>query len=92
MGTERIKIREKADLCCYGSLDGPIDRIIKTLQHIKEKGWEGIDYDYYQGEREYYVYRTRLETDDEYKVRIERENQQKEYRRMQYEDLKKEFG
>lgn len=92
MTKEKIQIKEKKDFYWYGEIDGKIDDIISTLQKCKEDGWEGIDYDYYDGGREYYVYRTRIETDEEYEKRVGVEEQWKENRRKQYEQLKKEFG
>jgi hypothetical protein len=91
MNTERKLIKEKEYYC--GSLDGPIDEIISDLQKCKEGGWEGITYEYdYDNTKEYYVYKTRLETDEEYNLRMSEEESWKEYRRRQYEKLKKEFG
>ena len=90
MTAERITIKERKDFYLFA---GKIDDIISTLQKCKEDGWEGIDYDYnYDNQREYYVYKTRLENDEEYEKRMELEEQRKENRRIQYEQLKKEFG
>lgn len=91
MTTERITITEKGpELFCSGS----IDSVISVLQTLKEKGWEKIDYEYeyYDGGKEYYVYRTRLETDEEYAKRMGLEADRKNQRRKQYEQLRKEFG
>ena len=95
MTTERIKITEKGPEIgsnFYGSLDS----LISALQTLKEKGWEKIDYEYHYGydgeEKVYYVCRTRLETDEEYAKRMKIEENNKEYRRKQYEQLRKEFG
>jgi hypothetical protein len=92
MNTERITIKEKKDFYWYGEFDGSIDKLIFILQKCKEEGWEYIDYDYSGGEKEYYLYKTRLETDEEYEKRMKHEEQQKENRRKQFEQLKKEFG
>ena len=92
MTAERLKIKERKDFYWYGVFDGKLDYIISVLQKCKEDGWEGIDYDYDDGEKEYYVYKTRLETDEEYEKRMELEEQLKENRRIQYDQLKKEFG
>lgn len=93
MTTERIKITEKGPEI-GSNFYGSIDSLISVLQILKEKGWEKIDYEYeyYESEKVYYVYRTRLETDEEYAKRMELEENQKEYRRKQYEQLRKEFG
>ena len=91
MTTERIKVQERGPEIgsnFYGSLDS----LISALQTLKEKGWEEIDYEYYGEEKEYYVYRTRLETDEEYTKRMKIEEKNKAYRRKQYEQLRKEFG
>ena len=75
-----------------GGFYGSIDNIISSLQRYKEQGWEGITYEYdYDNEKEYYVYKERFETDEEYNLRMEEEQFLKEYRRKQYETLKKEF-
>ena len=90
MNTERKKIKEKENY--WGGFYGSIDVIISDLQKCKEKGWEGIDYEYdYANEKEYYVYKERFETDEEYNLRMEEEQFLKEYRRKQYEQLKREF-
>ena len=64
----------------------------RKLYSFKKDGWEGIDYDYCEGERKYYLYQTRIENDEEYEKRVKQEEQRKENRRKQYEQLKKEFG
>jgi len=92
MNTERKKIKEKKDFYWYGEFDTSIDNLISTLQKCKEDGWEGIDYDYCDGDKEYLLYKERLETDEEYEKRMKQKQQQKEYRRQQFEQLKKEFG
>ena len=76
--------------------EGPLDDIINILLKAKEEGWNGIEQKYYRGDREYIVYQSRLETDEEYNSRIEKiqkmEERAKEERRKEYEQLKKEFG
>jgi hypothetical protein len=64
------------------------------FKSVRKEGWEGIDYDYnYEGGKEYHLYRTRIETDEEYRRRMKEEEQQKRKScPMQYEKLKKEFG
>jgi hypothetical protein len=90
MNTERKKIKEKE--LCWFDFYGKIDSIISDLQRCKKEGWEGIDYEYdYDNQIEYYVYKERLETDEEYNLRMSEEKFWKEYRRKQYETLKKEF-
>jgi hypothetical protein len=92
MTTERIKVQERGPEIGY-YFCGSIGSLIFVLQKFKKDGWEGIDYDYsYDIQKEYYVCRTRLETDEEYAKRMEIEENQKDYRLKQYEQLKKEFG
>ena len=75
-----------------GGFYGSIDNIISSLQRYKEQGWEGITYEYdYDNKKEYYVYKERFETDEEYNLRMSEEKSWKEYRLKQYETLKKEF-
>ena len=92
MTAERITIKEKKDFYWYGEFSDSIDNLISVLQECKKDGWEGIDYDYCEGERKYYLYQTRIENDEEYEKRMKDEEQRKENRRMQYEKLKKEFA
>ena len=90
MSTERKKVKDKE--YCWFDFYGKIDNIISYLQESKEKGWEGIDYECdYDNTKQYYLYKTRLETDEEYNLRMSEEQSWKEYRRKQYEQLKKEF-
>jgi hypothetical protein len=90
MNTERKKVKDREYY--WGSFYGAIDKIISDLQKCKEEGWEGIDYEYdYDNQKEYYLYKERLETDEEYNLRMSEEKSWKEYRRKQYEQLKKEF-
>ncbi len=90
MNTERKKIKEKE--LCWFDFYGKLDSIISYLQKCKEKGWESIDYEYdYDNQKEYYLYKERLENDEEYNLRMSEEQSWKEYRRKQYEQLKKEF-
>lgn len=90
MNTERKKIKDKEYY--WGNFYGPIDEIISNLQKCKEQGWDGLQYEY-DGDNQidYYVYKERLETDEEYNLRMSEEQSWKEYRRRQYEQLKKEF-
>lgn len=53
-----------------------------------------IEEDYEYGDKITYleIYGYRLETDEELETRKKQEDEAKEYRRRQYENLKKEFG
>jgi hypothetical protein len=73
-----------------------LDKFIKELVKLQSQGWTAIeadvDYDIYGGQ-EYSVIatKTRKENDTEYNKRIKETEQQKESRRLKYEQLKKEF-
>ena len=70
--------------------EGKIDDMISQLQDWKNDGWE-IDDDIFIE-----LYKNRLETDEEYNLRMFQEQRAKEraeaQRRKQYEQLKREFG
>lgn len=97
---ERIKVRETCKVDT--EFEGKLDHIIAMLQDWKNEGeWEGIDVEDvgYDGAVNYHLYKHRLETDYEYEMRmkeLDKQNRQKlkdkEKRRIQYEQLKKEFG
>ena len=74
----------------YHFLEGNIDEMISQLQDWKNDGWE-IDDDIFIE-----LYRNRLETDEEYNLRMFQEQRAKEraeaQRRKQYEKLREEFG
>ena len=90
--TERIQVRQVEP----AFLEGNIDDMISQLQDWKNEGWEGLDSDYVYDVNCYKLYRNRLETDEEYKIRMFQEQRAKEraeaQRRKQYEELKREFG
>lgn len=69
-----------------------IDSVISMLQKAKVEGWTDIYCDYSYNTVSYNFCKRRIETDKEYNARILEEETSKEYRRKQYEDLKKEFG
>lgn len=76
--------------------EGKIDDMISQLQDWKNEGWEGLDSDYDCDVKYYELYKHRLETDEEYNLRMFQEQRAKEHaeaqRRKQYEELRKEFG
>jgi hypothetical protein len=87
--TERILVRQVGP----AFLEGNIDDMISQLQDWKNEGWEGIaeeDYIFIE------LYKNRLETDEEYNLRMFQEQRAKEraeaQRRKQYEELREEFG
>ena len=96
----KIQVKEKT-LIPY-DIEGKLQDIIAMLQDWEiEGGWEGIECESigYDGAVEYYLYKHRPETDDEYNNRMKEMEKQKqkelkaqEKRRQQYEVLKKEFG
>lgn len=94
------KIQVKETKRMQEDFEGQLEDIISLLKSYLRDGWEGIEVENvgYDGAVEYYLYKYRLETDQEYKVRMvekekqkEREQRAKEKRRLQYEKLKEEF-
>lgn len=88
-------------------LSGPIDEVIKMLQELKERTQkEGsilvLEYETEYGSygdsdrQQVNLYDRRLETDEEYQARLEKEASDKQrslaYKRAQLESLKKELG
>jgi len=85
-------VREYGGAIDY-DLEGSIDEAIIILQKLKEAGWENLEYTCggYDDTYHLYPYKSRLENKTEFERRIEEENRSKEYRRRNYEALKKEF-
>ncbi len=81
------------------SIDSLIEKLEKAEQAFKkiEKGVENIRFtyksveDYGSAYTEFYLEGNRLETDLEFNKRIQEEDKAKEYRKQDYERLKKEF-
>jgi hypothetical protein len=69
-----------------------IENLISMLQQLSKEGWTDIVANWYGEYKVYNTSKKRLETDYEYKSRIEHEADLKQNRRKQYEALKKEFG
>lgn len=98
MKEERLKIKYSQP-CSLGdmSLNGIIEQLYQIKVDLSQKGiddlWLNID----SGYSNYFtsIEGTRLETDEEYNMRIDTENKtknkEKESRRKQYEKLRKEF-
>lgn len=81
---------------CFPKLDEFIATLSNVLAENKDKFGNiniDIEEDYEYGEKITYleVYGYRLETDEELEKRKKQEDEAKEYRRKQYETLKKEF-
>ena len=75
-----------------------IDELIIELNKYKNQGYVGFDVEEGWESTDFYIYRYRSETDEEYEERLERvlmneeiELKAKEKRRRQFEKLKKEF-
>lgn len=99
---ERVIVKETSNsyLIDHTTFSGAIPLIVSTLQRHLEDGWEGVDYKPfgYSGAVEFFLYRHRLETDQEYSKRLialgkkeMKEAIAKERRRKQYEKLREEF-
>ncbi len=86
---EKINIPVKGDEI---DIEGSIDEAIIMLQKYKDEGWTEIDTEYYGDYSYYFLRKHRLETDQEYTIRMKRVEDQKQARRREYEKLKKEFG
>jgi hypothetical protein len=93
MTKKQIRETKRIDL---SDLEGKIDDMISQLQDWKNDGWEGLECDYYYESTVYELYKHRLETDEQYNLRMSHEKLMKEraeaQRRKQYEQLKREFG
>ena len=94
----KIKVKEVREIYAEDFFDRSIDDIIKILENYKKDGWEEIYYSVSYECFDFYLHRTRLETDDEYNARMEelkkqqiKEEKGKEKRRRLYEELKNEF-
>lgn len=77
-------------------LDGSFDKAISYLQEMKED-YDGRNVELcyeesYDNNNAIFLYEHRLETDEEYKKRLEEEERLLEYKREQLERLKKELG
>lgn len=77
-------------------LEGTFEEVMTKLQNWKNEGWEGLECNYRYESTYYELYRNRLETDEEYNLRMFQEQRAKEraeaQRRKQYEQLREEFG
>jgi hypothetical protein len=99
MTKNKIQVKERYRI--YNDFfEGKLEDLIASFQSEFNDGWVGIEEDYeeYEDNPCYYLYRYREETDKEYEKRmrqLEKEKQDKlkakERRRKEYEKLKKEF-
>lgn len=78
---DRLTIRE--EYRCYGYT---LSMLVKELQEKLDEGWE------YTGSSRIKLFRTREETDKEYKNRLKFEELEKQNRLKQYKKLREEFG
>jgi hypothetical protein len=94
----KIQVRVQVEDIGKYALEGKLEDVIKYLTELSVKHWPDseieIDYgDYYCN---VYLYQTRLETDEEFQQRLNREETQRAWReaedRKKYEELKKKFG
>ena len=94
------QVKEHSYEISYYDLDDTLDKVIESLLEYKKEGWVGFDVvqDRYSDNKYLKLYRFREETDEEYQKRLKEEEEikidsekQKEKRRLQYEQLKKEF-
>ena len=73
----------------YSSLKYIKEELDNSIERYGEDSIISIEESY--GDHELCLYYQSLETDEEYETRLRHENISKEYRRQQYEQLKKEF-
>lgn len=94
------QVKEHSYEISYYDLDDTLDKVIEGLLKYKKEGWVGFDVvqDKYSDNKYLKLYKFREETDEEYQKRLKEEEEnkidsekQKEKRRLQYEQLKKEF-
>jgi len=89
-------VTEKLESLGLYDLEGTIDSVIERLQRLKET-YKGKDISLdlrsqeYDDGKEYAVVWARPENEKETAKRLEDETKSKEYRRQQYDRLKKEF-
>jgi folylpolyglutamate synthase/dihydropteroate synthase len=96
--TDRKQVSEYSTIISgmYDTKD--IGDLIHKLKTLRSEGYSEVEL-----EKEWYPYESqptiilravkhRKENDEEFNKRIEQENQQKEARKAQYEQLRKEFG
>jgi Asp-tRNA(Asn)/Glu-tRNA(Gln) amidotransferase C subunit len=88
MTTKRIQVKETKEY--WGNFVGSFEDIISSLQKCKDIGWEGLEfrYDINYG-NEYYLYKHREETDEEYDKRVKLLEKEKE---RKLEKLKKDLA
>lgn len=90
--SERKTIRETQDLLdilwAVTTCRAPVDELIDRLHTLREKGWYNITHDI---DYNFYIHRDRPETEEEYNAHITQQQQAKEARRKQWEELNREF-
>ena len=89
---EKIQIKEIKEIYCdRKTFLSTFDELISYLQSLKDDGWEGFDSIYRYREGVLFVYKYRLETDDEYTNRIQLLNMSEEEKVSSYEQLRQQF-
>lgn len=78
-------------------LEGTLDEAISHLQKMKDMYKDRnvklvYKEDPWSDYKSFYLYEQRLENDEEYQKRLEKEERHIEYKREQFERLKKELG
>ena len=96
--TDRIIVKEQKAIRCDDFLNKTFREIIEVLNKYEDAGWHGIVYAVDYDTIDFYLYKHRLENDDEYNRRLNelaeeeiKSTRNKEKRRRMYEKLKKEF-
>ena len=96
---DRILVQEVKYIEYGDVFNKNISEIIGVLKKYENDGWEGIKYTASWDSVTVYLYKHRLENDDEYNKRMndiakekEKAIKEKEKRRILYEQLKDEFG
>jgi len=86
---QKIQVKEIKDIQCDRSMFlKSFDEFISYLQSLKDDGWEGFDSIYKYREGVLFVYKYRLETDEEYNNRIKLLNMSEEEKKNQYDQLR----
>ena len=95
-------VTEELERICFYDMEGSLDKVVRFLQEIKEKYPDKkvhlhlVDRRYDDGQEwfqeVYAVKYTRPENEQEIQKQQADEERSKEYRRQQFESLKKEFG
>lgn len=91
METKPKEITETLELSASAWDHSTLDEVIEELKTFRGEGWEEWSIEAYDHYAEIVLFRKRLETEEEVTRRLLREEASKQYRRKQYEALRKEF-